>query len=381
MRFLLYFDRLQPVHLYKEMGMVTFYCKRNFGWDSQIATIDSRNNEGLAEFRGVPIRHFESEKSFRFWLEEHAKEIDLFCVIEATRVNARLIRVYKKHNPTGVAYLKLDLNDHSLGKYLSSGKANIWHEWRRDWRLHKYQSKLRHADLVSVETKAGYDRLLNIFSNNSLLSKKLFYMPNGFDLETVATCSLDRITFDHKDDILITVGRIGTHQKNTELLLEALTYIEFRSWKVCIIGTMAEGFHSYLDRFFQQYPHLKENILFVGEIADKCELYRWYARAKAFCLTSRWEGFPLVFPEALYFGHYLVVTDVSGAKEVTNNEQIGRVVTNVVELKNELQSLFDGHRCNSALFESVREHAVTYYWDNVISSLFEKYHELRSSTR
>ncbi|MCB8565222.1 glycosyltransferase family 4 protein [Fusobacterium ulcerans] len=74
-------------------------------------------------------------------------------------------------------------------------------------------------------------------------------------------------------------------------------------------------------------------VILLGNIEDKNLLYDYYNRAKVFLLTSKGEGFVIVYPEALRFGNYIITTDVGGAKDITNNGEIG-VVT---EIENEEQ--------------------------------------------
>lgn len=69
-------------------------------------------------------------------------------------------------------------------------------------------------------------------------------------------------------------------------------------------------------------------VILVGNIENKNLLYDYYNRAKVFLLTSRLEGFAIVYPEALKFGNYIITTDVGGAKDITNNGQIG-IVTEI----------------------------------------------------
>jgi len=65
-----------------------------------------------------------------------------------------------------------------------------------------------------------------------------------------------------------------------------------------------------------------------GAISDKRTLYQVYSKAKIFVLTSRTEGFPLVIPEAIQNGCYVITTNLfPAAKEIINGE-IGIVTGN-----------------------------------------------------
>src|SRR5690606_8696614 len=114
--------------------------------------------------------------------------------------------------------------------------------------------------------------------------------------------------FHEKENIILAVGRIGTYQKNTELLLEALLNVDLNNWKVFILGPIEENFTAYISNLFTAHPNLKDKIIFAGNITDRLELFGWYNRAKILCMTSRFEGFPITFSEALYFGNYIITT-------------------------------------------------------------------------
>lgn len=95
-------------------------------------------------------------------------------------------------------------------------------------------------DLLTVETQCLYDRLYKEFIDVYDIKLKLVLMPNGFDEETLKTLSIVEKDFGHKENIMITVGRLGTYQKNTEMLLNALDLMELRDWKVYLIGSISE---------------------------------------------------------------------------------------------------------------------------------------------
>ena len=58
---------------------------------------------------------------------------------------------------------------------------------------------------------------------------------------------------------MITVGRLGTYQKNTEMLLNALDLMELRDWKVYF-----RGFGLFFEGFFYEKPVKKGISLFCG---------------------------------------------------------------------------------------------------------------------
>lgn len=67
-------------------------------------------------------------------------------------------------------------------------------------------------------------------------------------------------------------------------------------------------------------------MILVGNISNRELLYDYYNRAKVFILTSRWEGFAIVYPEALRFGNYIITTDVGGARDIAENTKLGSII-------------------------------------------------------
>lgn len=114
-----------------------------------------------------------------------------------------------------------------------------------------------------------------------------------------------------KEKIILTVGRIGTYPKNTELLIESLIELEndLKDWKVYLVGPMTEDFKIWLNNRLVDHSKLKNKIVITGNITDKKELYQIYAKSSIFVLPSRYEGFPLVIQEAMHFACYPIITN------------------------------------------------------------------------
>ncbi len=114
-------------------------------------------------------------------------------------------------------------------------------------------------------------------------------MPNGFsnDYKLKVEANPKR-----KKNVILTVGRIGTKQKNASHLLLAFTEVASRmpDWSVKVVGTIEPEYHATIEKFFKLHPHLKERVIFTVPIYDKQELYKEYAEAKCFILTSTFKG-------------------------------------------------------------------------------------------
>ena len=130
-----------------------------------------------------------------------------------------------------------------------------------------------------------------------------------------------------KENVILTVGRIGTDQKQNQTLLEAFAKVasDLPDWRVKLVGGVEESFKPYVKKYFAAHPELKERVIFTGLIADKIELLNEYKRAKIFCLTSNFEGAPNVAAEALFGGDFIITSAIDAASDMIDDNKCGRV--------------------------------------------------------
>jgi len=179
------------------------------------------------------------------------------------------------------------------------------------------------------------------------------WLPNGFYNPKNEPVTAD---VSKKENIILTVGRIGTEQKNNEELLLAFTLVsdELSNWELHLVGPIEPGFQPFISNFYSIFPNLQERVIFTGSITDKTALYKKYASAKVFALTSTDEGgTPNVYAEALFHGCMFVTSDISGADDITNYGELGEKypLGNIEALKDALIKV-----CSGADKKSMREH-------------------------
>jgi glycosyltransferase involved in cell wall biosynthesis len=134
----------------------------------------------------------------------------------------------------------------------------------------------------------------------------------------------EAVTAAQKENIIMTAGRIGSVQKNNIPLVRAFALLanDFPDWKLILAGSYEEADRKKLmnDAFrgLRYSPEIFKRIIFTGNLS-KTELYKYYAKAKIFALTSRLEGFPNVCCEALANGCFMVIADrLDAAFEMTS---------------------------------------------------------------
>lgn len=300
-----WYDDAGEVHLYKDVGGIPYALAKYCGWKATFAYNDANgviHNEDYERYVKLDrirfpkileklklryIKYFQVIKYVYF----NAPKYDVINFYHCHRFINFLCWLAKKRNPDIITYVKLDMGKAGFEKEMKKQKCNGGEKHRDN------------TDLFTVETKKYVDPLndLNKFKN------KVKYLPNGF-FSDLADVDLSKIK---KEKIILTVGRIGTYQKKTELLIESLIELEndLKDWKVYLVGPMTEDFKIWLNNRLVDHSKLKNKIVITGNITDKKELYQIYAKSSIFVLPSRYEGFPLVIQEAMHFACYPIITN------------------------------------------------------------------------
>lgn len=346
-RLTLLWRRLQPMEAGKDVILIPKYLGKELDYNIQIVcgydkeTLEKMpaDCKGSITFIKRPLSFIPKQRIpiyIRYMLG-HARKIDLLmCFHRKPETFINLI-FYRCLNWSGKAYVKLDTE---CGKEWDISSK---HGMKRV--LHHLMNRLflSCCHTLSCETEQGYHYLTQQSPYKKQFAKKLVLLPNAFDEETFESLHIKERSFEEKEYLMITVGRIGTAQKNTEMMLEAIKQIDLKEWTICLIGSIEEDFLPVIDRFFAEYPHLKERVIFTGPVYDKKELWNWYNRAKVFVLTSTWESFGIVLTEAQRFRNYLISTEVGGASSLIQQDKYGTIIpqNDHVALANKLQDIIN----------------------------------------
>lgn len=364
-KFLTIFPYTVNVHLIKDVGMVPFILHKKYGYDSTIASYKlgdypylKNEVEGLKQvFIKKKINN--TRLNVLFFILKNFKKYDILQVYHYSVDSLlfisffSLLKIFNKKTKT---YLKLDADDGILGINFKGFKGYI---------LKYVISKI---SLISVETKIHFNKL----KESGVFGNSLIYLPNGFyDNEKKMITS-----YNVKINKIITVGRIGTYQKFNETLLDAFELFSKQDscWCLDLIGPIEENFKTYIDEFFIKNPNLVDRVKFVGSISDRDKISDLYKEAKIFVLTSRYEGFPLVFLEAMKTGCTIVSSDFTASKDVFMNNNLGRLFPvgdaiclskHMVDLS--MNEVFLAKNCNE-----VQEFAYNeFYWPKLIDKIHD----------
>ncbi|ERI90751.1 glycosyltransferase, group 1 family protein [Clostridiales bacterium oral taxon 876 str. F0540] len=366
-RYCVLYPQAENVHLIKDVGMIAYKLFKAYDYDASVACYEKGTYEYLEkEVKGLKLSFIKRRYNNDIldgisYIKRNAKSIDVLQLFHVTLRTVFYTFAYKIFNPKGKIFIKLDCTNRLIDviKSLSGIKYKM---------LNAFLNKV---DIIGVEQETLYEQLRDILSEQS---KKLLVIPNGIDFE--ATNKYNSLNFKDKENIILHVGRIGSPEKATDILLNAVKNIkdiEISGWKVNIVGPIEENFKEYIDEFFQKNAHLKGVVEFKGAVYDREQLFDEYKKAKIFCLSSNYESFGIALIEAASFGDVIVSTDVGIAKELVkgNNGIIVDVQDEDMFSKGIEKLMYcDDLYELSALTEKIcRE---KYDWNNIVEVLHQR---------
>lgn len=358
-------------HLVKDEGMVPYYLSK-LGYESHFVSFLERNpNDEFQKEVGSLIFHTLKRKkklpsqpplmmayweAFKFLLT-HRKDID---VLNLYYIKHSILYgvFFKLIHPKGVLYLKMDMDPLQLEKEIKQRFHVI--------RKCIYKFYLHHiVDKVTAESLRGYNLLK---SHYSLPDTKLMYMPNGIDDRYLEDAPVNAYT--EKKNLIITVGRIGTYQKHTEMLLEACKSVKWKDdWELHLIGPISEPFKDKIRDFYRE-TSLENRVKFIGPIWDKKELFAYYNQSKVFCMTSRYESFGFVCVEAQAFGNWLLTTPIVTAPDFISEGEFGDYVHDAKELSQKISHIIENQHAYGVISDDIVNFARDKFrWSKLCMSL------------
>lgn len=297
--------------LFKDVGSIPLAMSKYLNYESNFAYLSTNENfksnvyekyVNLIEIKNNTNKLIKYFNIIKFILKKirYYDVLNLYAVGGGSYLLISLIA--KLVNPKLKIFVKMDLGRETFNNLIET-EQKIFGKFK-GYILQLLGTKI---DFYTVETKAYVNALNKLIKFNG----KVKYLPNGF--------FSDVVKFDKdikKEKIILTVGRLGTIQKNTEIFVEAIENIEtekLKNWKFYLVGSMTEEFTEWFNNKLKLKPYLKNYFVVTGNISDKKELYTLYAKSMVFVLPSRWESWGLVLTEATAFSCYPIVTDCCDA--------------------------------------------------------------------
>lgn len=234
------------VDLMKDEGQIPYTLCCNYPIEAEIVACHiDKKNANITAVSGLKVKHIpyivNNALSGLFYLIFNSKKIDWLNIYFAGRQAYIWTKIFKTLNHRGKVYLKLDMDFRSSDLY------------DRDNRERKIFYKCTDVvDLVSVESEALKNRI------QKYSSKEIYVIGNG-----ISKPDFNPITNQARSNTFLTVARLGTKQKATDILLQGFAKTANKhNWNLVLIGTIEEEFKKYIDKFFKEYPELKGRIQF-----------------------------------------------------------------------------------------------------------------------
>ena len=295
--------------LTKNCGLVPYLFQQLYGYRAvMVGTRAEWDYPGQQYIPGVELVPLPdgSPETMCDYIAQHAAAMDIVVLHGPFPFSEKPVALYRQLRPDGKIYLELDPNIHSLDKL--------------EWDEPAYRQMLASCNVIG---SSGH-------SMQRYLSAKwpciIDYLPNGFYDLTGTYRPMTETDFQRKEPLILTVGRIGTAQKNNACLVAGFlqVYRQFPEWRLLMVGPVEPAFRAEMEELWAQEPALRERILMPGPIQDKEQLWSLYRRARIFALTSVMEGgTPNVVAEALMHGCYTVMSDYDAADDATADGRCG----------------------------------------------------------
>ena len=293
------------VELVKDCGLIPYILYKNHGCDVSMVGPYSGPYPYYEKYvKGEKMEFLPNggvTEKMRY-IDANAKEIDALLLRGCYPSNFPIAEAYKLANPDGRIYLGLDANSH-------------WMD-RIKWDEPEFIKFMDDCDVIATSCRSVQKFL------NEKWPWKIDYIPNGwYDFSH----RQEEPVFENKKNVILTVGRLGTAQKATEVLLEAFARVadKIPEWQLRLVGGVEEAFQPYIKEYFLRFPHLSGRVRFVGLLADREALFKEYQDAKVFALPSDLEGAPNVVSEALHAGCVTAVTKFDAYEDATDYGRCG----------------------------------------------------------
>lgn len=226
-----------------------------------------------------------------------------------------------------------------------------------------WNSVVEKSDRIVMLSKS-LETNLSEFMCKDFPSNKIISIPNPVTLEAEGT--------PHKERMVLYVGRLS-REKNIKSLLKIWERVHASNplWRLEIIGDGDE--RAKLEKYAES--NNIRNVKFRGQQNPQY----WYERASVFCLTSTFEGLPLVLLEAMTFGDVPIAFDsFLAAKDVIDDGRNGFLVNAYDEshFANILQEILDNEQMRNVMSNNARKKASEFSLEKIVNnwySLFSEY--------
>lgn len=331
-----YLATFQKMYLSKDVFLIPYYMAREQQVSLQVIYGSNMGDVVLpASYRGVelkgnPRKHVRKLDELYDWFRyiiPYARKINTIFFCGCSMHHMFLTWLLLFLNPKISVVVFGDMEEPQARDFLEIGA--VYGNGISAWIKKKFTNFFFTHVKFPVANERAYQLMSEAYKKHQWQGLVSLYP--CLDDELFYSLGLKLRPWSEKENIMISVGRIGNHQKNTDMLLEALSMVNLKKWKIYLIGPVTDDFElgktsKYEDKitnFFKTNPHLVDKVVFTGMIYDQKCLFEYYLRAKVYLSAARHEGFANVYSQAAACGCYIVSTDVGGAETASNHWTYG----------------------------------------------------------
>lgn len=197
----------------------------------------------------------------------------------------------------------------------------------------------------------------------SIEDSKVEVIPNGieyFDTSKILPMAKTFIGFDENDFVMLNVASFNPNKYHFSQI-KALSNVvnKYKNVKLLLIGNIHDK--TYFKKVNNMIKDLKlENNVKILDFVPKEDIYKYLKMADCFIMTSLTEGFSIAMSEAMLFNKPLILTDVGGARDVIDNNDIGIVVPHVFK---DLKTL--------NIYNVIKDYENEIYYDDNINGIVD----------
>ncbi len=323
-------EQFQEMYFSKDIFLVPYYIAKETGGTLTYIYSDNIGTTAVPkEYRGCKITKSRSKAAHTLIMDIALKgrDIDVLFISGSSAIHMLTVWIYKHINPKGRVVIFGDMEApqarelNANGFVYGRGPNAIIKSQLADYLFHNSTYIVANTEAYNIMRqlceRKRWPGLLHFYP---CLDDELFYSFN-----------LNIPDIKDREKAIVCVGRIGNHQKNTEMLLKALSLIDIKDWKIYMVGPITKsfnlndtsGFQQTIDEFFAANPRYNGKLIFTGMVYDMREMFCYYLRARVLLSTSRHEGFANIYSQAAALGCYIISTDVGGADVGSNGWRYG----------------------------------------------------------